>query len=63
MIGIVRHDVRSLKKILAYAPNIRPSRKNDQYCAARQCQVTKNNIPYDPNLWLSRKDDEYCAVR
>jgi len=50
MIGIVRHDVRSLKKILAYAPNIRPSRKNDQYCAARQCQVTKNNIPYDPNL-------------
>jgi len=34
MISIVRHDnVRSLKKI-AYAPNVGPSRKDDQYCAA-----------------------------
>ena len=36
MISIVRHDdVRSLgKKKIAYAPNLGPSRKDDQYCAA-----------------------------
>ena len=35
MISIVRHDnVRSLKKKIAYAPNLGPSRKDGQYCTA-----------------------------
>ena len=35
MVSIVRHDnVRSLKKKIAYAPNLGPSRKDDQYCVA-----------------------------
>ena len=28
------YNVRSLKKKIAYAPNLGPSRKDDQYCVA-----------------------------
>jgi hypothetical protein len=36
MISVPHDNVRSLKKKkkLAYAPNLGPSRKDDQYCAA-----------------------------
>jgi len=36
------NSVRILKKKkIAYAPNLGPSRKDDEYCAARKCQFTK----------------------
>jgi len=35
MISTVQHDVRSLKKKLAYACNLGPSHKDDEYCWAR----------------------------
>ena len=52
--SIMRHDKdRSLKKI-AYAPNLVPSRKDDEYCAAR-CQFTKkNSLTKDPHLKMMR---------